>query len=104
MLKGAYKLRQQEWIGLAFDNKDWSDLSILASSENNALKLNVVHLLEQHIIQNADAVSRLEQVADAVSRLILSEPETKSDQIVSSVSGTDRQSLFFWRLITVTVP
>ena len=100
LLKDAYKLRQQEWIGLAFDNKDWSDLSILASSENNALKLNVVHLLEQHIIQNADAVGRLEQVADAVSRLILSEPETKSDQIVSSVSGTDRQSLFFWRLIT----
>ncbi len=99
LLKKTYELRPHEWIACAYDRRDWSELSRLASTSDLTVQRNVVHLLEQHIVRNLDAVSRLDAISTSVSVALLSEPEAAITKLVWSVKKEDRQSLFFWRLL-----
>lgn len=99
LLKNAFKLRPEQWIACSYNGRDWRELSQLASSKDLSVQLNVVLLLEQHILQNLAAVSRLDATSTAVSVALLSEPEADISGLVASVDRADRQSLFYWRLL-----
>ncbi len=99
LLDKAFKLRENEWIALSYDDIDWRNISDFNEAHTPIQYQNLLAMLECHIVLNLSAIKRLQVVSDKLSSLLLTDPDMDSHNLLSSVAGVDRQSLFFWRFV-----
>lgn len=99
LLKKTFTLRPAEWIALSYDETDWRNIEHFTSSCTRAQFQNMLLMLESHIALNLKSIKNLESVSDELSRLLLTNPDSTTDELIASVAPVDRQSLFFWRLL-----
>ena len=94
-----FKLRENAWHALGFDQRDWKVLDRLRRPQTHATEENFVDLVLQYISTNAERIAVVQSTVQPISRHVLDGDQTAARDQLDGLDECDKQSLFVFRTI-----
>ncbi|PCI39891.1 MAG: hypothetical protein COB46_07875 [Rhodospirillaceae bacterium] len=95
-----FKLKENEWVVLAFDSHDWRTLAKIQSRKSEALDKSYLTLLTGYILANASRIIDFYERDIKISSALMSDDGEGISRELGQFKADDQQSLFIFRVIS----